>query len=826
MHSKSATLMLTRIFVVLMTTLAITTQPARGQASSYTFRTLDVPGASGTSVAGINNSGQAAGTYCVGSTCHGFVLTQGQFAFVNAPNADSSGTYVSGVSNSGGIVGTYASALDGKDHAFSGPQFTDIVFPSTSAKLNTFGTGINTAGQIVGYYQSNLCPSPQDCYSLHGFVLTGGSFAKIDFPGAVQTVADGINDAGQIVGSSGSHGFLFSAGSFSTIDFPGSANTVAAGINNGGVVTGYWFDSSNRKHGFVLAKGTFTSLDFPGAISTTANGINDASDIVGSYTDANGQAHGFMTDPISLVDPVPDLLNGSSVMTPNTQTGAQLLATKGTVVQGVAADGVAEVVIRIMAKNVGDQFTLTLVNDQNSQIIPGEDGALGSPGDTTFSQSQIVVTAVGTGNGPFAFAVYRAPGDFARQVSTGLYKSGTCGGVTGSDDQLACRSVSLKVQNSSGSVTTVPINILRPPVILIHGLWGKPSNWNNFSPLYSNLGTPTPDPRFYIGLVNYDTTPTVTIVSSSPDYSSLPAGTGMGLLAHATANSLCFQYNAPSAMSQIEGRITKFKSGVNPGGIPVAAIQADIVAHSMGGDIVRTLPLQQGLFQVNASANFLSNLNFGQGILHKVITIDTPHLGSTLATQLLNGQNNCVANLLALGGMPVFGAVQVVTSIGPATLALPGAVGDLVDSPQSQALVNINNPTQQFVPVRTALVVGTINSNNLASLATDSTATSIHATCGSVASNPLAVNLTPTGWPAVFGTEPNDASDSIVGLTSQLDGLSADPGAVFDGNVHSPGTEQLGFAGPSVLDSGPVPNHVIQLLNTPVTSVVFHPLNP
>src|SRR5260370_11687434 len=91
-------------------------------------------------------------------------------------------------------------------------------------------------------------------------------------------------------------------------------------------------------------------------------------------------------------------------MTPNaqvgSQTGAQLLATKGTVVQGVAADGVAEVVVRIMARNVGDQFTLTLVNDQGSQIIPNEDGALGNPGDTSFSQGQITVTAVALGNGP------------------------------------------------------------------------------------------------------------------------------------------------------------------------------------------------------------------------------------------------------------------------------------------------------------------------------------------------------------------------------------------------------------------------------------------
>jgi hypothetical protein len=90
------------------------------------------------------------------------------------------------------------------------------------------------------------------------------------------------------------------------------------------------------------------------------------------------------------------------------------------------------------------------------------------------------------------------------------------------------------------------------------------------------------------------------------------------------------------------------------------------------------------------------------------------------------------------------------------------------------------------------------------------------------------VNLTPTGWTTVFG----EANDAIVGLSSQLNNLSADPGQLFtnDGSgrgfVHSPGTERLGFLGPSVLDPSAVPNQVINLLNTPISSQLFHLLNP
>ena len=49
--------------------------------------------------------------------------------------------------------------------------------------------------------------------NVHGMLLSGGVFTSMDPPGAVETIAIGVNDAGQIVGvyanSSGAHGFLW-----------------------------------------------------------------------------------------------------------------------------------------------------------------------------------------------------------------------------------------------------------------------------------------------------------------------------------------------------------------------------------------------------------------------------------------------------------------------------------------------------------------------------------------------------------------------------------------------------------------------------------------
>lgn len=76
----------------------------------------------------------------------------------------------------------------------------------------------------------------------HGFLLSGGIFAMIDFPGATSTDTFGINDSGQIVGryvmNGVTHGFILSGDTFSTIDFPGSTFTQAIGINDSGQVVG------------------------------------------------------------------------------------------------------------------------------------------------------------------------------------------------------------------------------------------------------------------------------------------------------------------------------------------------------------------------------------------------------------------------------------------------------------------------------------------------------------------------------------------------------------------------------------------------------------
>jgi probable HAF family extracellular repeat protein len=79
-----------------------------------------------------------------------------------------------------------------------------------------------------------------------------------------------------------------------SIDFPGAVGTLASGINDAGAVVGRYTDSSGTNHGFLWQGGSFTTRDVPGALSTQVIGINNTGDIVGGYADSSGRAHGFV----------------------------------------------------------------------------------------------------------------------------------------------------------------------------------------------------------------------------------------------------------------------------------------------------------------------------------------------------------------------------------------------------------------------------------------------------------------------------------------------------------------------------------------------------
>lgn len=176
----------------------------------------------------------------------------------------------------------------------AGPGFTTIDFPRSVA---TLAGDINDARQIVGRYTDSAG-------IVHGFLLSNGSYSSFDVPGSTGfTRALGINSKGQIVGDyiikNVEHGFLLSEGTFITVDPPGSHGTLAEGINTAGDIVGSYFADSNftgngSGHGFLLQGGVFTTIDFPDARLTEAWRINDAGQIVGRYQGGDGKYHVYL----------------------------------------------------------------------------------------------------------------------------------------------------------------------------------------------------------------------------------------------------------------------------------------------------------------------------------------------------------------------------------------------------------------------------------------------------------------------------------------------------------------------------------------------------
>ena len=203
----------------------------------------------------------------------GFLYTNGVFRTIAHQNA-------TGINNAGQIVGY--NPADGSSFLDTGGTVTTFKMPG---KTGTVANGINNAAQIVGdvFSVQNLSSPNQ------GFLYTGGVFSTIDVPGAFRTSALGINNAGQIVGlfqdNSGYHGFLDTAGAFSTLDVPtGTGLSAASAINNNGQIVGFFNFGLPTVQSFVYAGGTFRTIAVPGAPSTVANGINDAGDIVGTLS--------------------------------------------------------------------------------------------------------------------------------------------------------------------------------------------------------------------------------------------------------------------------------------------------------------------------------------------------------------------------------------------------------------------------------------------------------------------------------------------------------------------------------------------------------------
>jgi uncharacterized membrane protein len=205
------------------------------------------------------------------------------FTSIDVPGAGFVGA--EGINTAGDIVGYYGKTNNGPFRSFllSGGNFTFFNYPGGKS---TVATGINDSGLIVGYV-GNL--------TVRGFLFDGSTFTStIQHGSDSATFTIGINNAGDLVGGAGTvgstKGFELQNGHFQTVG-PNNGQYVyvyATGINNLGEVVG-WTDYD----GFACRQGKCHLIDFPGATQTEVWRINDSGVIVGWYCVYGPACYGF-----------------------------------------------------------------------------------------------------------------------------------------------------------------------------------------------------------------------------------------------------------------------------------------------------------------------------------------------------------------------------------------------------------------------------------------------------------------------------------------------------------------------------------------------------
>jgi pimeloyl-ACP methyl ester carboxylesterase len=588
-------------------------------------------------------------------------------------------------------------------------------------------------------------------------VVMAGSALLATMPGHAQDCSmagewqgswNGITGQGAATSGSISANFTQSGTAFSgSLTLDGHVIPNITGTNSGAISTSFG-SPANPDGPTVSATGTFNSTCNVLEGNYTQTGSTPSSSASGKYTITTQTA-------VTLLDPIPTLASGTGTSFA-LDTNPSDMSAAGTPVHGVAADGVANLIIRIANLAPSDsQVTINVINDQGALSTDvTQDGGLaqtGGSGSYTATNSKLsaslTVDTQQEGGSNMAFAVYVPPIDYARLGEI-------------EDNVSVSRQVTLQVLDSDGNELVTPhtaLTIFRPPVFLVHGVWSNGGTWNEFT----------------------------------TGMKGLLSGLQPCVADYGASNGGSVSYNTQVVLPQALKCLTDFKKSQN-----AAAGQLDFIVHSMGGLISNSMPQYPALFQAAAT--------YGQGYIHKLITIDTPYYGSPLAQYLGASDAACKA-FMTNAGFVVGGAI---TDLTPNSVLLTG----LYPLPSLYYKHAISGQLSAGQVIAANLFV-----NNILGLTP----------CTSVFEAPGAIQLTLFSFNRYFGADMDPtymgASDMVVSVLSQLGPLQNYSDS-FTGYAHlSLAPPILPSSGiPGVLDlASPNPAAAVMLLNDQVSNPAF-----
>jgi uncharacterized membrane protein len=293
------------------------------RATDYNITTFAIPGYS-TYITGINDSGQFVGDFTTnGDVYYAFLQSLGAatVALQDPATSASRSVMARGINDQGDIVGTYQTLSGGVQSFEYTPTggYADIGDGSTTAV-----NAITNTGQYFGSARISVYGASSRYFEAY---LNYGNNTSLTFPdgGASApslspqedegTFGLGINSYGAMVGDyvtrtgTGQYdtfGYLYDNTGFSVIAPPGASDSIARGVNDAGDIVGNYDvtasdpmtgDTTTSYYDLVYIGGQYQVFYIPGAVQTDLYGINNAGVIVGDVQFPHQDTEGFIATP-------------------------------------------------------------------------------------------------------------------------------------------------------------------------------------------------------------------------------------------------------------------------------------------------------------------------------------------------------------------------------------------------------------------------------------------------------------------------------------------------------------------------------------------------